>query len=82
MTNKLYQTRSEENGIENHTSVDKALKRGEEDGTIWKISFEAANGDRIRLVRSKDVWYLSLLKNEIKDMLIGMGHKDIADKLF
>lgn len=48
--NALFQTRSETKGISNETTLFRALEAAKKDRTIWKISFNAANGDRVRLV--------------------------------
>lgn len=47
----MYQTRSEENGILYCGSIYSALEAAKKDKSIWKISFNAFNGERIRLVR-------------------------------
>lgn len=52
-----YQTRSEENGLEYHPTLEAAHKAARKDPTIWKISYAVQNGDRIRLVRkNNDQW--------------------------
>jgi hypothetical protein len=49
------QTRSESNGLRFFTSVYNAFEAAERDSSIWKISFNAQNGERVRLIREFDV---------------------------
>ncbi len=51
------QTRSEETGLASHDSLDAAFYAAKLDPTIWKISFNAEDGSRIRLVKhDDDMW--------------------------
>lgn len=51
----MFQTRSEETGIQRFPTMKAAVAHAEEDSTVWKISFgiKCADGssERIRLVR-------------------------------
>lgn len=47
----MVQTRSESGGLEYFDTVQKALVYANEHEDVWKISFEAKTGERIRLVR-------------------------------
>ncbi len=47
----MVQTRSETTGILAHTTVELAFDAAERDDTIWKISFDAEDGSRIKLVK-------------------------------
>lgn len=47
---KPIQTRSEVTGIQTHQTIPDALNHAKQDRTVWKISFDAINGDRVRLV--------------------------------
>lgn len=49
---KLVQTRSEENGIRDFDTVKEAIAHAKEDETVWKISFLAASGERVRLINT------------------------------
>jgi hypothetical protein len=51
MRNKMVQTRSESGGLEYFDTVQEALTYANEHEDVWKISFEAKTGERIRLVR-------------------------------
>lgn len=42
--------RSEETGATFAETLEEAFEKAKEDKTIWKISFDSANGDRVRLV--------------------------------
>ena len=49
--------RSEESGTTYADTLSEAIELADLDETIWKISFNAANGERVRLVRSiSDDW--------------------------
>jgi len=52
MSEERVQVRSEETGLRYFRTVAQAFKYAEEDKTVWKVSFEAASGERVRLVRS------------------------------
>lgn len=58
------QCRSEEGGLSVCASFAEALKKADEDTSIWKISFTLPTGERIRLVRNEsDEWvYENLLE--------------------
>jgi len=45
------QTRSEENGIVVFPALEMAFDMARNDPTIWKISFNAEDGTRIRLIK-------------------------------
>lgn len=47
----MFQTRSELNGLSDFDTLDGAFMAAKNDRTIWKISFNAQNGERIRLIR-------------------------------
>ena len=58
----MIQTRSEENGIDTLETLEKAISEAKRDPSIWKISFNAANGERIRLVKNdRGNWILENL---------------------
>jgi len=44
------QTRSEENGLQYHETLEEAMREANKNFTIWKISFSHKN-ERVRLVR-------------------------------
>lgn len=46
----MIKTRSEVNGIANYKTMELALDAARKDNTIWKISFDAKDGFRVRLV--------------------------------
>ena len=50
------QTRSEMNGLKFYKSLSYAFRAAKHDPTIWKISFNAEDGSRIRLVRTSQGW--------------------------
>ena len=57
MTDKPFQTRSEENGLRGFDTLPEAKEAAEKDRTIWKISFWD-NQTRIRLVKdASDRWH-------------------------
>ena len=59
-----YQTRSEVNGINFHLTLEEAFQRAEVDDSIWKISFNAEDGTRVRLIRTNEGWtYQDILGN-------------------
>ena len=75
----LFQTRSEERGIETFDSLNKALDHASWNKDVWKISFsviEFNDGDmtvaRIRLIRTTEGWtYEDIFGNrfnEIKEL--------------
>ena len=45
------QTRSEDNGLRNFSSVKEAFDHANEDRTVWKVSFNAEDGTRVRFVK-------------------------------
>jgi hypothetical protein len=51
VTSDSVQTRSEMNGLVFFDTVAEAIRHAEIDDTVWKISFDASTGERIRLVR-------------------------------
>lgn len=63
------QTRSETNGVKFHTSISAAFKQARRDGTIWKISFNAEDGTRIRLIKMQDGWKYESLMVEVEKIL-------------
>lgn len=56
------QTRSDGGELLLFDDIRAALAHAERDRTVWKISFNAANGDRIRLIRYGVGWMLELLE--------------------
>jgi len=46
----MIQTRSESNGLQYCMSIKEAFDEAKRDHTIWKISFNAEDGSRVRLV--------------------------------
>lgn len=50
------QTRSETTGLMFHRTLDDAFKRAKRDDSVWKISFYAHDGTRIRLIRITQGW--------------------------
>lgn len=53
MTDKPFQTRSEETGLRTFGTFQEAKAAAQADPTIWKITF-SDNGARIRLVKDAD----------------------------
>jgi len=51
----IVQTRSEKNGLMEFPTVSDAMKAEESDPSIWKISFELPNGERVRLVKVRNL---------------------------
>lgn len=49
-----FQTRSEENGLNYFSTLNDALLAAACDNSVWKISFQLENGERVRLVRYED----------------------------
>jgi len=47
----MIQTRSETTRILAHTSIELAFDAARRDNTIWKISFDAKDKSRVRLVK-------------------------------
>lgn len=68
------QVRSEETGLQYFDSLDQALAYANKDKTVWKISFNDANGDRVRLVTRDNgfTWIYESLMDEVR--------KDLADE--
>lgn len=70
----IVQTRSEENGLVELTSLKDAFAKAKKDKTIWKISFSLDNGERVRPTRQEDsvigeVWiYESLIDEVVEEM--------------
>lgn len=50
------QTRSEMNGLRFYRTLESAFADALYDKTVWKISFNAEDGSRIRLIRTPDGW--------------------------
>lgn len=48
------QTRSEDLGLGFHETAKAAFKFAETEPTVWKISFDLPNGERVRFVRTDD----------------------------
>lgn len=68
----IVQTRSEENGLVELTSLKDAFDEAKKDKTIWKISFSLDNGERVRLTRQEDsvigeVWIYESLIDEVAE---------------
>lgn len=61
----MIQSRSEETGIKLHKTLNEALQDAKEDKSIWKISFDAIDGSRVRLVRyeNPDEWIYSPIES-------------------
>ena len=55
MDDKLFQTRSEDNGMDWHTSMKEALAAAKDDPSIWKISFPVGK-EMVRLVERDGNW--------------------------
>lgn len=53
---KPFQVRSEETGLNNFATLDEALQAADRDRTIWKISFAAPSGERVRLIKENGEW--------------------------
>jgi len=51
MSNFEVQVRSEKTGIRTFPTIKEAFDFAETNFDVWKISFDAANGERVRLVR-------------------------------
>lgn len=47
------QTRSEENGIRQFTSLSLAMLAAKRDPSIWKISYVSSDGSRVRLIKDE-----------------------------
>lgn len=43
--------------VQFYTTIREAVKQAEKDPTIWKISFNIASGERIRLVRVEPTFW-------------------------
>lgn len=66
------QTRSEENGIDFHSSIADAMKAAEKDPSIWKISFYAeGKKERVRLLKhsTEGDWVYEPIHIPIPDVL-------------
>lgn len=50
------QTRSEENGLKFYSTLTDAFRAAQIDTSVWKISFNAYDGTRVRLVRTSEGW--------------------------
>lgn len=65
------QVRSEETGIRTFPTVEKAFDEAILDSTIWKISFNAMTGERVRLVRrirgGEAVWIYEPMEFELPE---------------
>lgn len=53
---KEYQTRSEETGLIQHDSLEKAMNHALADDTVWKVSYTNEAGARIRIERGDNCW--------------------------
>jgi len=63
------QTRSETGGLKFHQSISAALKHARRDQSVWKISFNAEDGTRIRLVRNQlNEWKLELIEIGVRNV--------------
>lgn len=65
----MIQTRSEINGLMQYNSFKAAYQAAKEDNTIWKISFNFPNGERVRLIREGDKFVVALLEDEVRAMM-------------
>lgn len=72
------QTRNEHGEILRHASVNDAMLHAREDPSVWKISFDAANGERIRLVqKGRGTWVYEPLMPAVDAALREVGdHSD------
>lgn len=61
------QTRDETGGLKFHSSLSAALKESRRNPSVWKISFNAEDGTRVRLVRSRDGWMLELMEIGVRN---------------
>ena len=52
----MVQTRNEVSKILNHDTLEKAFDHTLLDTTVWKISFDAATGERVRLIKTSEGW--------------------------
>jgi myo-inositol-hexaphosphate 3-phosphohydrolase len=50
---KTYQLRSEKTGMHYFDTLQGAFQYAREDRSVWKISFNASNGERIRLINNE-----------------------------
>lgn len=52
---KPFQTRSEDSGMDWHSSMEDALEAAKKDLSIWKISFSVGR-EMVRLVKRNEEW--------------------------
>ena len=71
----MFQVRSETTGIHEFSALANAIAETKRDPTIWKISwYNTDSGEQIRLVKqmdykSRDMWVLSNLMDEVREEL-------------
>jgi len=63
----MFQTRSEDGTLQNFKTLQDALEAGRNDLTIWRISFEIADGTRIRLLRTNEGWTYENVMTGMRD---------------
>lgn len=64
----IVQTRSEENGLAEFSTLKEAFVYASKDQSIWKISFTIDTGERVRLVsqensRTEKVWIYETIED-------------------
>lgn len=61
----MFQTRNTAGSVQSYKTFQDALQASRDDQTIWKISFEIADGTRIRLIRTDIGWvYENIMSGE------------------
>lgn len=65
------QVRSEESGCHTVQTIKQAMRLAAEHEDIWKISFDAENGERVRLVRDEltGFWVYENILEILQDIL-------------
>jgi len=58
------QTRSQTGEIKFYNSLTSALADAKEDKKVWKVSFNAEDGERIRLIRTIEGWVYENVMSE------------------
>lgn len=56
MINGPFQTRSHKEDIKQFTFLKECFEEAKKDPEVWKISFNAPDGNRIRLIRTEEGW--------------------------
>lgn len=52
----MVQTRNANGEIKEFHTIEEALAHSRKDSSVWKISFKAQSGERIRIVREQYGW--------------------------